>query len=285
MKTEHWYILSGVDVMADASAKGDRRSSATRSPTAAARRPTPTTAGPTSGQAAAGERADGEGRGHEPGHRRQRGHQRRPRADRDRARYMRDVLDQSGVRCVIVFEGVNDMGARRVRRRRSPPPSTSFISQAHAQRPAIYGATITPFGGNSYYTAGERDHRQSVNTYIRSGNVRRRHRLRRRGHGHVEPAQAAGGLRQRRRPAPQPGRLPEDGRHGRPDAVHPLTIARQTIASSEARLCRAELIAGGSEPFEGSELNRQPATGKHTGPPVRYPSPAAGLRGRFRSLR
>ena len=81
---------------------------------------------------------------------------------------MRDVLGQSGVRWVIVFESVNDVGAGA-----SAASVTaafdSFISKAHAQGLLIYGATVTPFGSNTYYSATNETNRQTVNTYIRSG--------------------------------------------------------------------------------------------------------------------
>jgi lysophospholipase L1-like esterase len=83
-------------------------------------------------------------------------------------RYSRDVLGQSGVRWVIVFEGVNDIGAGA-----SAASVTAaydqLIAMAHAQKLAIYGATITPFNGHSYYSAEHESARQAVNTYIRSG--------------------------------------------------------------------------------------------------------------------
>ncbi len=45
----------------------------------------------------------------------------------------------------------------------------SMISQAHAKGLLMYGATITPFGANSYYTVDHESVRQQVNTYIKSG--------------------------------------------------------------------------------------------------------------------
>jgi lysophospholipase L1-like esterase len=44
-----------------------------------------------------------------------------------------------------------------------------LISQAHAKGLQIFGATITPFGGNAYYTPAHESVRQQVNTYIKSG--------------------------------------------------------------------------------------------------------------------
>lgn len=82
------------------------------------------------------------------------------------ARFARDVLGQSGVKYVIVFDGVNDMNS-----------NTSFdsmknayadlIKRAHDRGLIIYGATIIPFGGSDY--ASHESLRTQVNTYIRSG--------------------------------------------------------------------------------------------------------------------
>ena len=86
------------------------------------------------------------------------------------ARFARDVLGQSGVKYVIVFDGVNDIGNGAT----SANMKTCYddlISRAHAKGLLIYGATILPFGGSNYYdTAGANETvRKQVNTYIRSG--------------------------------------------------------------------------------------------------------------------
>jgi lysophospholipase L1-like esterase len=84
------------------------------------------------------------------------------------ARFPRDVLGQAGVRYVILFDGVNDIGGGA-----SPAAITqeyaSMISQAHNAGMLIYGATITPFGGNAYYSTATEAVREQVNTYIKSG--------------------------------------------------------------------------------------------------------------------
>jgi lysophospholipase L1-like esterase len=86
------------------------------------------------------------------------------------ARFDRDVLSESGVRWVIVFEGVNDIGA-------SHDSSVAanliaayrmFIEKAHGKGLPIYGATITPFGGSMYSTPAHEAARQAVNTSIRT---------------------------------------------------------------------------------------------------------------------
>lgn len=84
------------------------------------------------------------------------------------ARFARDVLGQSGVRYVIIFDGVNDIGGG-ASFASMMPVYASLISQAHAKGLLIYGATITPFGTNSYYTVATESVRQQVNAYIKSG--------------------------------------------------------------------------------------------------------------------
>ncbi|HXU01032.1 MAG TPA: GDSL-type esterase/lipase family protein [Polyangia bacterium] len=84
------------------------------------------------------------------------------------SRFSRDILGQSAVRWVIVFEGVNDIGAD-VSAATITSAYDTLIAQARGQGLRVYGATVTPFGGNSYNTPAHEAVRQSVNTYIRSG--------------------------------------------------------------------------------------------------------------------
>ncbi len=97
------------------------------------------------------------------------------------ARFDRDVLAPSGVRWVIVFEGVNDLGGLA---RNGEVPADQhtalvehviaaykqIIARAHAKGLRVYGATITPYTGSSYYHPGawsEAD-RVAVNAWIRA---------------------------------------------------------------------------------------------------------------------
>jgi lysophospholipase L1-like esterase len=94
------------------------------------------------------------------------------------ARFDRDVLAQSGVRSMIVFEGINDIGTADP----TPPAQQKvtadliaaydqFILRAHAQGIQVFGATLTPFGGNTTYDDpdGYREAaRQAVNRWIRT---------------------------------------------------------------------------------------------------------------------
>jgi lysophospholipase L1-like esterase len=84
------------------------------------------------------------------------------------ARFKRDVLGQSGVRYAIVLDGVNDIGGG-ASAQALKNAYADLITRAHAANVLIYGGTITPFSGNSYYTVAHETVREDVNTYIRSG--------------------------------------------------------------------------------------------------------------------
>jgi lysophospholipase L1-like esterase len=84
------------------------------------------------------------------------------------ARFKRDVLGQSGIKYAIVYDGVNDIGGG-ASYASMKAAYDDLISQAHAKGVTIYGATILPFGANSYYTTAHESVRQQVNTYIKSG--------------------------------------------------------------------------------------------------------------------
>ena len=91
-------------------------------------------------------------------------------------RFERDVLNQSGVRWVIIFEGVNDIGTIRGPRASTLATNliaayTGFATKAHEHNIRIYGATITPFGGSGYYSPQHEMIREEVNTWIRTNMV------------------------------------------------------------------------------------------------------------------
>ena len=88
-------------------------------------------------------------------------------------RFDRDVLGQSGVGWLILFEGVNDIGGDRKGTIATNliAAYTQFINQAHARNIVTYGATITPFGGNHYFTANHEATRQAVNAWIRTNHL------------------------------------------------------------------------------------------------------------------
>jgi lysophospholipase L1-like esterase len=97
------------------------------------------------------------------------------------ARFDRDVLTPAGVRWVIVFEGVNDLGG--LARNGEVPAAdhaalvqrviaayAQIITRAHAHGLRVFGATITPYVGSDYYHPGPLSDtdRQAVNQWIRA---------------------------------------------------------------------------------------------------------------------
>ncbi len=91
-------------------------------------------------------------------------------------RFERDVLERSGVRWVILFEGVNDIGGSRGERASTVATNliaayAKFAAQAHARNLHIFGATITPFGGSGYYSELHEAQRQQVNAWLRTNSV------------------------------------------------------------------------------------------------------------------
>jgi lysophospholipase L1-like esterase len=91
-------------------------------------------------------------------------------------RFDQDVLDQSGARWMIIFEGVNDIGGASA----SACPGlvtnliaayTQFANKAHSRNLRAYGATITPFGGSFYDTPAHEAARQAVNAWFRTNHV------------------------------------------------------------------------------------------------------------------
>ncbi|QLJ03793.1 SGNH/GDSL hydrolase family protein [Streptomyces sp. NEAU-sy36] len=175
--TAHWYFLSGVEVWsksttAAAVVLGDSLTDGRGSTTdgndrwtdqlLARLRSSPRTAGvAVLNQAAGGNRVLNDGLG--------------PNV---LARFDRDVLAQSGVRWLILFEGVNDIGtaapteaAQRQTTEDLLAAYDQIVVRAHAQGIPVYGATLTPFGGNTGYDDpnGYREAaRQAVNRWIRT---------------------------------------------------------------------------------------------------------------------
>lgn len=85
-------------------------------------------------------------------------------------RYKRDIFGQSGLRWFVVFYGVNDIGAG-ANATTITNAYKQMVADARAAGVKVYGATITPFGGNSYYTVPHEQVRGAVNAWIRtSGN-------------------------------------------------------------------------------------------------------------------
>ncbi|RSN26017.1 SGNH hydrolase [Amycolatopsis sp. WAC 01416] len=86
------------------------------------------------------------------------------------ARLDRDVLNQSGVRTAIVFEGINDI--QQTPHQADPNKIISALKQiatrAHDRGLRVLGATITPWKGWGSYTPQLEETRQAVNRFIRT---------------------------------------------------------------------------------------------------------------------
>lgn len=173
--TDHWYYLSRIEVMAPAEAAAvvilgdsitDGRGSTTnandRWPDAFSRRlrdnaPTALTAVINAGIGGNTVVAGGLG----------------PTA---RERFARDVLGQEGVRWVVVFEGINDLGsANNLSAEAAVSRSLSiidayeeFIDAAHAEGLLVYGVPLLPMEGSMYYSANREHARQYLNEWIRT---------------------------------------------------------------------------------------------------------------------
>jgi lysophospholipase L1-like esterase len=90
------------------------------------------------------------------------------------ARFDRDVLAQTGVRWLIVLEGVNDIGTCKEGCDLDSLASDiisayqQIIVRAHSHNIRVYGATIMPFGGSYYATPEGERARQTVNRWTRT---------------------------------------------------------------------------------------------------------------------
>lgn len=88
-------------------------------------------------------------------------------------RFDRDILMQNGVKKVVIFEGVNDIGAARsgsseTVARKIIESIQGMMKKAKARKMKVYLGTITPFKGAGYYTHFHEAARLYVNDWIRS---------------------------------------------------------------------------------------------------------------------
>ena len=89
------------------------------------------------------------------------------------ARLDADVLSRTGVRTLIVMEGINDI---KVAPNQTDPAALGaayreIVRRAHARGIRVVGATLTPFGGNGAYTEARERVRRAVNQLIRTGGL------------------------------------------------------------------------------------------------------------------
>ena len=86
-------------------------------------------------------------------------------------RWQRDLLEQEGVKWIILFEAVNDLGSAsngEQTAQRIIDVYKQIVRAAHHKGIYVFGATITPFKGNSYYSSDHEKGRKAINTWMRS---------------------------------------------------------------------------------------------------------------------
>ena len=86
------------------------------------------------------------------------------------SRYQRD-LGQEGVKWIILFEAVNDLGGAQngvQTAKRIIDVYKQIIREAHEKGIYVFGATITPFKGSGYYSTDHEKGRSTINQWIRT---------------------------------------------------------------------------------------------------------------------
>jgi lysophospholipase L1-like esterase len=94
------------------------------------------------------------------------------------ARFDRDVLGTSGVKWLMIMEGINDIGIAA----RQPGPNSlvaddligaisQLIERAHTHGIKVIGCTLTPYGGAGYASENGEAVRTALNTWIRTSSA------------------------------------------------------------------------------------------------------------------
>ena len=90
------------------------------------------------------------------------------------SRFERDVIEATGVRWLIILEGINDIGQAQGSDGSDRVANDlivayeQMIDSAHAEDILVYGATLMPFGGSFYDSPEHETARTKVNEWIRS---------------------------------------------------------------------------------------------------------------------
>jgi lysophospholipase L1-like esterase len=90
------------------------------------------------------------------------------------SRFDRDVIGQHGVRWLIILEGINDIGQTQGAEGATAVASQliaaykQMIDRAHDKGIRVYGATLLPFGGSFYASPDREAARKQVNEWIRA---------------------------------------------------------------------------------------------------------------------
>ena len=89
-----------------------------------------------------------------------------------KSRYPRDLFQQEGVKYIILFEGVNDLGGygdATAKAKQIIEVYKQIIEEAHERGIKVYGAPVMQFKGNNYYSENHEAGRQQLNQWIRNG--------------------------------------------------------------------------------------------------------------------
>ena len=89
-----------------------------------------------------------------------------------KSRYPRDLFQQEGVKYIILFEGVNDLGGfgdATAKAKQIIEVYKQIINEAHERGILVYGAPVMQFKGNNYYSENHEAGRQQLNQWILSG--------------------------------------------------------------------------------------------------------------------
>ncbi|MFZ0452626.1 MAG: SGNH/GDSL hydrolase family protein [Ignavibacteriaceae bacterium] len=90
------------------------------------------------------------------------------------SRFERDVIGQSKIRWLIILEGINDIGqvhtaeAAKTVANNLIAAYEMMIDSAHVNGIKVYGATMLPFGGSFYDNPNSEEAWKTVNNWIRS---------------------------------------------------------------------------------------------------------------------
>lgn len=90
-------------------------------------------------------------------------------------RYRRDAIEIEKARYVVIFAGINDLGALDGGSE-TPPPSASRLVEAfrtiaraaHDRGQLVYGVTLLPYEGSFYFTQQGESERQKFNEFLRT---------------------------------------------------------------------------------------------------------------------
>ncbi|WP_158749568.1 SGNH/GDSL hydrolase family protein [Acidobacterium sp. S8] len=95
------------------------------------------------------------------------------------ARFDRDVIAQTGVKYLVILEGINDIG--RLKNPHEPGDNITaddlifglaqLVTRAHQHGIKVFGATLTPYMSAGYSSAAGEQVRQAYNNWIRTSGV------------------------------------------------------------------------------------------------------------------